>query len=69
MEMSSRQRLLTLPGIPILLCCLVLSGEAGEPVSSPDFNQEIRPILSENCFFCHGPDENHREADLRLDDR
>ncbi len=69
MEMSSRQRLLTLPGIPILLCCLVLSGEAGEPVSSPDFNQEMWPILSENCFFCHGPDENHREADLRLDDR
>jgi hypothetical protein len=40
---------------------------AAEKSAPIDFNRDIRPILSENCFHCHGPDANKREGDLRLD--
>lgn len=49
---------------PLITFALVSSALA-EPI---DFSKQIRPILSENCFFCHGPDEKKREAGLRLDD-
>ena len=34
-----------------------------------DFNRDVQPILSDNCFYCHGPDPDHRHAGLRLDVR
>ncbi len=45
---------------------------AGAPVKapkpiSPDFNREVRPILSGHCLKCHGPDEKQRKGGLRLD--
>ncbi len=43
---------------------VVLAADEAQPV---DFNSEIRPLLSDRCYTCHGPDEENREADLRLD--
>ncbi|MFO1461725.1 MAG: c-type cytochrome domain-containing protein [Verrucomicrobiota bacterium] len=34
-----------------------------------DFNFQVRPLLSDRCFFCHGPDEKARKGKLRLDQR
>jgi hypothetical protein len=52
--------------LAVLLCAGV--GHAAAP-RAIDFNREIRPILSRNCFACHGPDEHDRRGGLRLDDR
>ncbi|MFP6573636.1 MAG: PSD1 and planctomycete cytochrome C domain-containing protein, partial [Pirellulaceae bacterium] len=48
-----------------LVMCLAWHGSAAEPVI--DFNRDIRPILAETCFQCHGPDAKNRKAKLRLD--
>ncbi len=45
-------------------CLLIPVNAAGDKV---DFNRDIRPIFSENCYACHGPDANKRKAGLRLD--
>ncbi len=75
-EKAFKACLLGIPTLSVLcMSLLILDFRAfavDQPNQSPlpetvEFNRDIRPILSNNCFYCHGPDKSHREAELRLD--
>jgi hypothetical protein len=82
MTMTRFRRLLVV-AVPAALAAAALVPSSdriavGAPVPAPtpagtkppvDYNRDVRPILSENCYYCHGQDPNHRKADLRLDVR
>lgn len=62
--------------LPIIVACIIginscndntLIADGGTMPDSVSYNFHIRPILSDKCFVCHGPDANKRKAELRLD--
>ena len=75
-EKAFKACLLGIPTLSVLCMSLLIldfrTFAVDQPNQSPlpetvEFNRDIRPILSNNCFYCHGPDKSHREAELRLD--
>jgi Protein of unknown function (DUF1549)/Protein of unknown function (DUF1553)/Concanavalin A-like lectin/glucanases superfamily/Planctomycete cytochrome C len=51
------------------LCIFVGSARSNNAAAKVQFNRDVRPILSDKCFQCHGPDSKKRQAELRLDIR
>ena len=49
-----------------LLVCSALTAVSAQP-QPVSFRYQVRPVLSDRCFACHGPDAGHRKAGLRLD--
>jgi mono/diheme cytochrome c family protein len=61
-EMTCRRIAVLVFGVMV-----ALSWRAGATEPKVDFNRDVRPILSDNCFACHGPDDAKRKSGLRLD--
>ena len=69
MWFRSRFQFLDFGSLILVLCACSTTCVGDENSAKIDFNRDIRPILSDNCYKCHGPDQHDRQADLRLDSR
>jgi hypothetical protein len=69
MEFIPLQSMLPRPGVVLLGLLAFARIASPAPAEEIDFNRDIRPILAENCFYCHGQDPNKRESGVRLDQR
>jgi hypothetical protein len=66
MKLRDGLRLMCIGLISLAACGHGWAAEAALP-QVVEFNRDIRPILADNCYACHGPDKNQRKAELRLD--
>ena len=55
--------------LAIFCCAILFTKGAVNAQTKIDFGSQIKPILSDNCFACHGPDEAERKSDFRLDQK
>src|SRR6478609_2732282 len=70
----SRPAILRITFAALLLVVVTSTGRqaplSAQPINKPvDFSFQVRPLLSDRCFRCHGPDASKRKAKLRLDTR
>ena len=56
-------------GAVLSVPAIISAAVAATAAQKISYNRDIRPVLSDNCFFCHGPDQNKRKGKLRLDVR